>query len=205
MTMVADMVSIDVEPGGRTVAMANLGVAEFIGLEPASTFQFRAISPHYRGDLSRFDGSQSMRDALVLLDAFVGDRPVSFFHAIYDAPKLRKLYALAGLACPKWPYFCAAQLTRHLTPHDQRRAGLLDYVVALDLFEPSEVQRRREVFKAHGGNKWLLHNAADDALATGLLVAHWSRTEALPYDKLLRESRVIVRCLADGDPVNLRA
>jgi len=179
-------------------AFATFGIAEMQGNELTTVFAIRAQSPLSSFASDPSDTVPTMAEALTIIDAFVGTRLVSLFNHKYDAPMLRKLYRGEGLPVPEWMYFCGLELSRH---SGSRSSSLIDNAVAFNLYSPEEVRARSLTHRiTPTANKWLLHDAADDAAANALLVAYWSRKAKLSYRALLDQAQVKIRPLNAPSP-----
>lgn len=165
------IVCIDIEPGGKTSPRGSIGVCEIeetgaIG----KPFHIEFASP-----LSPLVRDTDFPEVWAFIDAYATGAVVVAYSARYDRAALRRLIAAVPSASFDPPEIrCALEAARRI-PGIPSVGSLSDAVVRLELFSPAEVDiRRRRFFDEHYGSKWLLNDAADDALACARLVAKLS-------------------------------
>jgi hypothetical protein len=174
-------VAIDVEPGGTWRDCGVFGVAEVVGSQVVANFQMA----FQHTDLAV---------TLTFLSAFIDDAPIVVYNRSYDVPALRKLVATTNQSAPSSVTYCALQMLRRHVGH--RTVGTLsDCVHKYQLLSADEIAWRRVRFFSLGyGNKWLLNDAQDDALACARLVLHIATArDTSPSDALT---------LSDAVPLN---
>jgi DNA polymerase III epsilon subunit-like protein len=166
-------VAIDVEPGGATTPKAYLGAVEVVDGRVGARVLIRIAAERrdeWTGRL-QIPAGWHLDDALRMLDAFVADDPVVVYNARYDCAALRRMHASAGMVLPEWRCLDALRVVRAAERGERGNFySLQSVVLRRHLFSDEECDRRRLIARTQRTNKWLLHDAEDDALAAALVV-----------------------------------
>lgn len=175
-------VCIDVEPGGKWRPDGSIGLCEVDANGDIGTpFFLTFTSP-----LGPGRPETDFPEVWALVDAFLGGSIVAAYNARYDRAALRRLAAAVPDAIIAAPEIrCVLEAVRR-TPTIPSIGCLGDAVIRLQLFSEAEVEvRRRRFFDDHYGNKWMLNDSSDDALACARLVAMLTTLTAQPVEELL--------------------
>ncbi|WP_327116933.1 hypothetical protein OHB12_06105 [Nocardia sp. NBC_01730] len=192
----SSLVSIDVEPGGRTSPFGYIGVAEIIGNEVEATWMVKFRSPHYRWPATSVDPAPPFGQVWPYIDAFIADRMVAAFGFSYDIRSLTTLIGVEASRARPIPFVDGLALARSLCPG---HVGSLQAVVlALNLLT------RDELADLHGRrapnrpvNKWLLHDSEDDALANARLFLHAANGD-FDVNRIINSHNLTIRILTPG-------
>lgn len=136
------------------------------------------------------------REVWPYVEAFIGDRVVAAYGMSYDINALAKLLVAAALPVPKLSFICGLQLARKLRPAAVFN-DLQTVALGLDLFSETEMEFRRVVGRSWARNKWLLHNAADDAAANARIFSRAAGSD-FDLDQLISANELKVRPLASA-------
>lgn len=179
------IVSIDVEPGGLTSPVCSIGVAELSAGQVTTQLGFKVKSPLSR--VSPAGGSDlppSGRRVAVL--GCVCRRPLGVvLLRRYDRGALQRLCAAAGVAAPGWNFICGreAAIAAGLVGLRGFRE-LQSMVLGLGLLSTIEIDQRRELHRRSPQQKWLLHNAVDDAWANAMVLQRAADALGTPAEDL---------------------
>ena len=176
------IVCIDVEPGGQWRPDGSVGLCEVDENGVIGTpFHLPFISP-----LGPGRSATDFPEVWAFVEAYLGSSIVAAYNARYDRAALRRLVASvpdAVIAAPE--IRCVLEAVRR-TPNLPSIGCLGDAVIRLRLFSDDEIElRRRRFFDDHYGNKWMLNDSSDDALACARLVTKLTTLSAQPVEDLL--------------------
>lgn len=192
-------VAIDVEPGGATKPEAYLGAVEVVDGALGAQVLLR-IAAERRDSLSGGVVQASgwdLSNALRMLDAFIGEADVVVYNARYDCAALRRLHDAARLPLPSWRVLDALRVVRANEGDDPRYFySLQSVVLRRALLTEEECDRRRELHRTGHTNKWLLHDAQDDAMAAALVILDCAHDRADDLAKVAADHDVSWSSLA---------
>ncbi|GGO01401.1 3'-5' exonuclease [Nocardia rhizosphaerihabitans] len=188
------LVSIDVEPGGRTTPFGYIGIAEIIGNDVETSWMVKFRSPHYRWPATSIDPAPPFGQIWPYIDAFIADRLVASYGSSYDIKSLASLIAVEGCSARPIPFIDGLQLARSLSP--RRSGSLQELVLELNLLTREELAELHSQRSSAGPvNKWLLHDAEDDALANARLLLQ-AADGPFNVDKIISLHNLTVRPMA---------
>ena len=176
-------VCMDVEPGGKTSGVGYIGLCEVdasgvIG----QPFFVSFLSPLWQGR-----HETDFPEVWAFVDAYLSGSLVAAFNARYDRSALRRLIAAvpgAGITPPE--IRCVLEAARRHPDVLPSFGDLCDAVQRLKLLSEDEIEfRRRRFFDQGYGSKWMLNDAADDALACARLTVAMSGITGLSVSDLL--------------------
>lgn len=163
----SSLVSIDIEPGGRTSPFGYIGVAEIVGNAIESSWLVKFRSPHYSWPATSINPTPRLVEVWHYVDAFIGDRIAAAYGYSYDIRHLTQLLKLEKLPIRPIPVVDGLSLARSLVPGG---GSLQAMVLALGLLTRDELTAlHNNRSSTRPANKWLLHDAEDDALANARL------------------------------------
>ncbi|MGW0252678.1 hypothetical protein ACWDYH_39245 [Nocardia goodfellowii] len=174
----SSLVSIDVEPGGRTSPFGYIGIAEIIGNAVESSWLVKFRSPHYPWPASSLNAAPRFHEVWPYIESFIGERLVAAYGFSYDIKHLALLLQLEQLPIHPTAFVDGLGLARSLRPGG---GSLQEMVLGLKLFTRDELAGMHEHRRpTRPVNKWLLHDAEDDALANARLFLH--AADGHPFD-----------------------
>ncbi|MFJ4651143.1 hypothetical protein ACIP5Y_07695 [Nocardia sp. NPDC088792] len=188
----ASLVSIDVEPGGRTSPFGYIGIAEIIGNAVEDSWLVKFRSPHYGWPATSVNPTPRFIEVWPYVDAFIGERLTAAYGYSYDIKQLVRLLNLEKLPIRPIPVVNGLALARSLWP----AAGSLQTVVlGLNLLTRDELSAVYDTRPStQPANKWLLHDAEDDALANARLFLH-AAGGGFDVDSIITAHKLHVRYL----------
>jgi len=166
MSEINRLISIDIEPGGRTKPVGTIGIAEIGDTQILSDFLMRFRSPLFKGSQSHLD-HPSFAESWQYLDAFIDESTLTSYGYGYDMKALKALLQADGFDVPDYTFLDGKTTLNRV----RKQIGDLQTVASELLFTDNEIKQKKAIWKLNPEkyDKVILHNAQDDAVANAMI------------------------------------